>query len=89
MAGRFLSAPFLVAMYIYGFLGTVEIVTGSTTHVIDECALTDRFLAQRPFTSQGPLTWRMRHFARTVSNGYVEAVANNDVSRRQDPADAF
>ena len=72
-----------------GFLGTAGIVTGPTTHLIDECALTDRFLAQRPFTSQGPFTWKMGHFARPVPNGYVEAVANNDVSRMQDPADAF
>ena len=72
-----------------GFLGTVGIVTGPTTHLIDECALTDRFLAQRPFVSPGPFTWKMGHFARAVPEGYVEAVANNDASRMQDPADAF
>lgn len=72
-----------------GFLGTVGIVTGPATHLIDECALTDRYLARRPYISQGPYSWKMGHFVRDVPPGYVEAIAKNDASQMKDPAEAF
>jgi arabinofuranosyltransferase len=63
-----------------GFMGTVGIVTGPTTHLIDSCALTDRFLAGRPFTPAEPFAWKPGHFHREIPAGYPEAVAANDLS---------
>jgi len=72
-----------------GFLGTIGIVTGPTTHLIDDCALTDRFLAQRPFTPAEPFAWKPGHFHRGIPDGYVDAVASGDPSKVRDTADAF
>ena len=72
-----------------GFLGTIGIVTGPTTHLIDDCALTDRYLAERPFTPTEPFAWKPGHFHRGIPEGYVEAVATSDPMKMRDPADAF
>ena len=72
-----------------GFLGTIGIVTGPTTHLIDDCALTDRFLAQRPFTPAEPFAWKPGHFYRGIPDGYVEAVATGDPSKVRNMADSF
>jgi len=68
----------------YGFLGTVGILTGPTVHLIDQYALTDRFLAAQPFTAE-PFQWRIGHFNRLLPPGYVEAVASGDPSKVEDP----
>lgn len=72
-----------------GFLGTIGIVTGPTTHLIDDCALTDRFLAQRRFTPAEPFAWKPGHFHRGIPEGYVEAVATNDPTKLSDMADRY
>lgn len=72
-----------------GFLGTVGIVTGPTIHLIDDCALTDRYLAARPFTPAEPFAWKPGHFHREIPEGYVDAVATGDVTRVVDPQDRF
>jgi len=72
-----------------GFLGNIGIVVGPTVHMIDTCALTDRFLAERPFRPAEPFAWKPGHLHREVPNGYLEALAFNDASLMADPADAF
>ena len=57
-----------------GFLGTIGMATGPITHLVDSCALTDRFLAGAPFTA-GQFSWKPGHFEREIPEGYVEAVA--------------
>lgn len=82
------SLPSEVGVFC-GFLGTVGIVTGPTTHLIDDCALTDRFLAERPFVPAEPFAWKAGHFHREIPEGYVDAVAAGDASLIVDMADAF
>ena len=72
-----------------GFLGTIGIATGPITHLIDSCALTDRFLASRPFVPASPYAWKPGHFARAIPDGYVEAVATGDATKLGDPRDRF
>lgn len=71
------------------FLGTIGIVTGPTTHLIDDCALTDRYLAERPFVPAEPFAWKTGHFHRGIPEGYVEAVATGDSRRIVDMADRY
>lgn len=61
-----------------GWLGTLGLVSGPSTHLIDSCALTDRFLAGRPYAPEQPYAWRVGHFTRSLPDGYEEAVRNND-----------
>ena len=49
-----------------GYLGNIGIATGPTTHLIDNCALTDRFLAERPFIPAEPFAWKPGHFHRDI-----------------------
>lgn len=72
-----------------GFLGTIGIVTGPTTHLIDDCALTDRYLAERPFVPAEPFAWKAGHFHRSLPQGYVEAVATGDPRKVVDMADRY
>ncbi len=72
-----------------GFLGTIGIVTGPTTHLIDTCSLTDKFLAPMPYTPAEPFAWKPGHFSRQVPEGYVEAVRENDPTLLRDPAERF
>lgn len=72
-----------------GFLGTIGIVTGPTTHLIDDCALTDRFLAERPFTPAEPFAWKPGHFHRGIPDGYVDAITTGDPTKMTDMADRF
>ena len=72
-----------------GFLGTIGIVTGPTTHLIDTCSLTDKFLASMPYTPAEPFAWKPGHFSRQVPEGYVEAVKENDPTLLRDPAEQF
>lgn len=72
-----------------GFMGTVGIAVGPTVHLVDSCALTDRFLAQQPFQPAEPFAWKPGHFHREVPEGYREALLFNDPSQMADPGDAF
>lgn len=67
-----------------GFLGNIGIATGPITHLIDNCALTDRFLAGQPFGPTEPFAWKAGHFHRAVPEGYVEAIMTNDPSKLTD-----
>ena len=84
----FFSLPSEVGVFC-GFIGNVGIVTGPTTHLIDNCALTDRYLAERPFVPTESFAWKPGHFYREIPEGYVEAVANGDPKRMRDVADAY
>ena len=72
-----------------GFLGNLGIATGPITHLIDDCALTDRYLAGRPFVPAEPFAWKPGHFHRAVPEGYVDAVATGDPARVVDPLDRY
>ncbi len=72
-----------------GFMGTVGIVTGPTTHLVDTCALTDRYLAQRPYTPAEPFAWKPGHFHREIPEGYLQAIQTGDPSKVLDPANRF
>jgi len=70
-----------------GGLGSVGVLSGPTTHLIDSCALTDRFLANRVFRPEQPNEWRTGHFTRPVPPGYQDAIETNDPQRLVNPAD--
>lgn len=72
-----------------GFLGTVGIVTGPTTHLVDTCALTDRFLAQRPYVPAEPFAWKPGHFHRELPEGYLDAVTTGDPAKVMDAKNRF
>lgn len=72
-----------------GFLGNIGIATGPTVHLIDNCALTDRFLAEKPYQPAEPFAWKPGHFHRVVPEGYADAIRFNDPSKLREPADAF
>ena len=72
-----------------GFLGTIGMATGPITHIIDPCALTDRYLADRPYAPASPFAWKPGHFAREIPPGYVEAVRTGDATMVEDPLDEF
>lgn len=65
-----------------GLLGSAAIVSGPTVHWVDSCALTDRFLANIPYSEK---PWRIGHFSRAIPEGYVEAIRTNDAGRVKDP----
>ena len=72
-----------------GYLGNIGIATGPTAHLIDYCALTDRYLAEKPFVPAEPFAWKPGHFDRAVTDDYVEAVATGDPLKMRDTAEAF
>lgn len=84
----YIGTPSEVAGFC-GFMGTVGIVTGPTTHLIDGCALSDRYLASKPYQPVRPFAWKPGHFERQVPDGYVEAIQSNDPSKLRDPAERF
>ena len=67
-----------------GGLGYTGIATGPITHLVDSCALTDRYLAGQPFVPGSPWAWKPGHFHRAVPDGYIEAVRFDDLSRISD-----
>lgn len=71
-----------------GLLGTLGIVSGPTVHLIDNCALTDRFLAERPFTARD-FQWRVGHYSRTSPGGYLDAIRKNDPKLLSDMLDSY
>lgn len=72
-----------------GFLGNLGIATGPAVHLIDNCALTDRYLASKPYTPSEPFAWNPGHFHREIPEGYVDAVKSDDPSRMADTAEQF
>ena len=72
-----------------GGLGYLGMATGPITHIVDGCALTDRFLAQQTFTPVEPFAWRMGHFHRNIPEGYVEAIQTGNPLKVRDTAQAF
>jgi arabinofuranosyltransferase len=72
-----------------GFLGNIGIATGPTVHLVDYCALTDRYLAEKPFVPTEPFAWKPGHFGRVVPEEYVEAIATDDPSKLREPADIY
>jgi arabinofuranosyltransferase len=69
-----------------GGLGGAGLTLGPTSHLIDSCALTDRFLSALPYAPSSPTEWRVGHFPRPIPAGYVEAVTSADPSLVVDPA---
>lgn len=67
-----------------GYLGSLGILTGPTTHMIDECALTDRFLAMQPYGASA-FQWRVGHYQRPLPDGYVEALRRANPTLVRDP----
>ena len=74
---------------VAGYLGWPGIATGPTVHWIDPHGLTDRYLAAKPFIPREPFAWRSGHFARAVSDDYIQAVATDDPMKMRDTAEAF
>ena len=73
------------AIEICGRMGEAAIQAGPTVHVIDQCALADRFLAEKTFIPPEPFAWRPGHLSRVLPDGYVEAVQLNDPGQVRDP----
>jgi len=69
-----------------GLLGSTGILRGPLHHAIDECALTDRFLANKKY-NPGSGGWRIGHFVRSIPEGYEEAILNSDPSFMTDHED--
>lgn len=72
-----------------GGLGFLGIATGPITHLVDICALTDRFLASQPFVPREPFAWRIGHLERTIPEGYLDALAVGDPNKVVDRQLAF
>ena len=72
---------------VCGGLGITGITAGPSVHVIDQCALSDRFLSEIVFTPTGPMGWRPGHLIRDVPEGYIDAVRFNDPARLASPED--
>jgi len=70
---------------ICGGLGSVGILSGPSTHWVDPCALTDRFLAAQPYEATN-MQWRVGHYVRGLPEGYLEAIQSGDPSKVRDPA---
>lgn len=82
------TLPSEVGVYC-GFLGNLGIATGPSVHLIDNCALTDRFLAGKPYIPTEPFAWNPGHFHREVPQGYEEAVRTGDPKKLADAREAF
>jgi len=72
-----------------GGLGYLGIATGPITHLVDTCALTDRFLAQQTCKPAEPFAWRPGHLSRIVPEGYLDAIASADPKRVSDAVLAY
>lgn len=78
-----LRRPARVEVGCAGLIQAVE--WGPRVHYVVDCGLTDRFLAELPFTpSPG---WRIGHFVRPLPTGYEDAVRHADPSRVVDAAE--
>jgi arabinofuranosyltransferase len=99
-SGERLTVPIGVREDICGGLGYYGMVLDPRVHLIDNCGLSDAFIAKIPYTppNYDPVvnengeteqliwayTWRMAHFDRTPPEGYIEAIATNDPSKLVD-----
>lgn len=70
-----------------GSIATGGLLTGPRVHWIDECALTDAYLATQAYYSP-PFRWVPGHFFRRIPEGYEFAVLTGDSSLMADPGDA-
>jgi arabinofuranosyltransferase len=84
-----------------GGLGFIGIESGPGAHIVDNCALSDGFLAQIPFVpvpdpanakstdpimkARGAKGWRVGHYSRNLPPGYLTAIWKNDPSFIEDP----
>jgi len=82
----YIGKPIDVAVFCGG-LGEAGISSGPQVHLIDDCGLTDRFLAERTFTARG-FQWRTGDFHRAVPDGYVDAIRADNPGLMKSPADA-
>jgi arabinofuranosyltransferase len=69
-----------------GLLGTIGLAIGPRNHLIDSCALTDRFLSGIPFEPNPDVPYKPGHFERSIPTGYPEAIAFNNPELVLDPA---
>ena len=69
-----------------GSLATGGLLTGPQVHWIDECALTDAYLAEQAYSSP-PFRWVPGHFVRRIPPGYEFATLTGDTSLMADPGD--
>jgi len=69
-----------------GLLGTIGLAIGPRNHLIDSCALTDRFLSGIPFKPDPVVPYKPGHFERSIPAGYSEAIALNNPELVLDPA---
>jgi arabinofuranosyltransferase len=67
-----------------GGLGVIGVMSGPDVHVVDECALTDRFLAALPGGDPNAVALP-GHMRRQVPDGYLDAVRFGDPARVVDP----
>ena len=67
-----------------GALGAISIMSGARVHVVDQCALTDRFLATLP-GGDPQVVALPGHHRRTIPDDYPEAVRTGDPTRVRDP----
>lgn len=67
-----------------GGLGVLALASGPEHHWIDQCALTDRFLATLP-GRKVPIVGQAGHYVREVPAGYPEAISAGDAQRVADP----
>ena len=70
-----------------GGLGQAGIASGPRVHLVDDCALTDRFLADRPATARD-FQWRIGDFHRPIPDGYVDALHADNPGLLKNPEDA-
>lgn len=82
----------------YAVVGYWGMRAGPGVHLIDLCALTDRFLAMQTFRPSGEPPreeeaflysgpgWRVGHYGRELPDGYVEAVQSGDPGLVREPA---
>ncbi|MDQ1246990.1 MAG: arabinofuranosyltransferase [Actinomycetota bacterium] len=68
-----------------GGLGVIAVMNGPRVHVVDECALTDRFLAALP-GGDPDMVALPGHMRRQVPEGYLDAVRRGDAGLVLDPA---
>lgn len=81
-----LSTPTQV-LVTCGQLGILGLDQGPSVHIVDECALADRFLAQITYIPSYRLGWRPGHLNRDIPDGYIQAIQRNDPSLLRNSGD--
>ena len=67
-------------------IGTYGLALGPTAHIVDASGLTDRFIADIPFTASGG-GWRVGHYSRPIPAGYLDAIALANPNKLHNPED--